>query len=84
MLYSYLWFRFICDDGDIYEGGWNMDRYNGKGEWEYLDGTKEIGHWVEDEKQGEFECFDQSGTLTHRKIYKDGKVIECEEVKHQI
>ena len=60
-----------------------MSQYHGKREWEYYeDGRKEIGHCVYDNRQGEFEFYDQSGTLTHRKIYKDGKVIECEELKH--
>ena len=62
-----------------------MSYRHGKGEYEYKDGGKEIGQCVKGKgRQGEFECYDQSGTLTHRKIYKDGKVIECEEVKHQI
>ena len=77
-------FRRIDPSGDIYEGGWNMDKYNGKGEWEYLDGTKEIGQWVEDEKQGEFECYDYKRRLTHIKVYKDGKEIKSEEVKEKI
>ena len=58
-----------------------MDEYNGKGELEYEDGTREIGQWVKNEKQGEFECYDQSGTLTHRKFYETSRVIKCEEVK---
>ena len=71
-------------NGDIYEGGFNMHRCHGKGVEYYEDGRKEIGQWVEGSKQGEFECHDKSGTLTHTKIYKDDKEIECEEVKQQI
>ena len=56
----------------------------GKGEDENEDGTKEIGQWVDNWKQGEFECYDQTGTLTHTKIYKEGEEIECEEVKQKI
>ena len=82
LLYNHLCFRFIYPNGDIYEGGWNMGFLYGKGEYEYYeDGSKEIGQWVESGKQGEFECHDKSGKFTHRKIYKDGKVIKCEEVK---
>ena len=62
-----------------------MDEMHGKGEEQYYeDGTKEIGHWVEDMKQGEFECYDNSGALTHTKIYEDDQEIECEEVKQKI
>ena len=61
-----------------------MNFKHGKGEWEYEDGSKEIGQWVTVWKQGDFECYDKSGTLTHRKIYKDNKVIKCEEVKQKI
>ena len=64
------------DNGDIYEGGFEMQKYHGKGEWEYKDGSKEIGHWVENKKQGEFKCYDKSGTLTHTNIYEGGKEIE--------
>ena len=59
-----------------------MQAYYGKGEWEHEDGSKERGQWVKGKgRQGEFECYDQSGTLTHRKIYENGKEIKCEEVK---
>ena len=62
-----------------------MENRHGKGEWEYYeDGRKEIGKWVENEKQEEFECYDQSGALTHRKIYRNDIEIKCEEVKHHI
>ena len=44
-----------------------MDRYHGKGEWEDYGGkTKEIGIWDEHQKQGEFQCYNQSGALTHK------------------
>ena len=62
-----------------------MGKYHGKGEWEcYIDGRKEIGQWVYGKKQGEFQCYDQSGTLTHAKIYDDDQEIKCEEVKQKI
>ena len=62
-----------------------MHYKNGRGEEEYYkDGSKEIGQWDSNYKQGEFECYDQSGALTHRKIYKDNEEIKCEEVKQQI
>ena len=62
-----------------------MGDRHGKGEEEYYeDGRKEVGHWVYGQKQGEFECYDQSRTLTHTKIYENNIEIECEEVKQQI
>ena len=62
-----------------------MNYRDGQGEYEYKDGSKEIGQWLKGKgKQGEFECYDKRGTLTHKKIYKDDKEIECEEVKKEI
>ena len=59
-----------------------MGRNHGKGELElYEDGSKEIGEWICDYKQGKFECYDRNGTLTHTKIYKNDQEIECELVK---
>ena len=85
LLYSHFCFRTIFTNGDIYEGGWSLDRYYSKGEWEYYkDGSKEIGQRYDGYKQGKFECYDKSGTLTHTKIYKDDKEIKWEEVKQQI
>ena len=61
-----------------------MGDRHGKGEYEnYEDGTKETGQW-DNGRLGEFECYDKSGTLTHRKIYDYGELIKCEEVKQQI
>ena len=58
---------------------------HGKGELEYEDGRKEIGKWVGFKgKQGEFECYDKSGTLTHIKVYEIDEEIECEEIKQEI
>ena len=48
-----------------------MNQRHGKGELENEDGTKEIGQWVNHKKQGEFECYDQSGKLTHTKFYEN-------------
>ena len=64
------------NNGDIYEGGVDRGRRHGKGELENEDGTKEIGHWVQDKKQGQFECYDQRGKLTHTKIYENHKESE--------
>ena len=61
-----------------------MDNKHGKGKWKYEDGRKETGQWVNGRKQGEFECYDQNGTLTHTKIYEDDKEIKCEQVSQEI
>ena len=62
-----------------------MGNYHGKGEYKHHDdGSKEIGRWFENKKQGEFKCYDKNGTLTHRKIYKDDKEIEGEEIEQQV
>ena len=68
--------RKIYYDGDIYEGGYNMRDYHGKGEWEYYkDGRIEKGSWVNDLKQGEFEVTYKDGT-THKVMYKDDERVE--------
>ena len=62
-----------------------MGYIHGKGERKYHeDGRKEVGQWVKSLNQGEFECYDRSGALTHRKIYEDGREIKCEQVKQMI
>ena len=55
-----------------------MNDRHGKGELEYEDGSKEIGQWDNHKKQGEFECYDQSGTLTHRKIYENNTTSDSD------
>ena len=83
-LFYYHFFREIYPNGDVYEGVWDMGKYHWKGEFENEDGTKEIGKWIGGNKDGEFECYDKTERLTHRKVYKDDKEIECAEVKQQI
>ena len=61
-----------------------MDNRHGKGEWENMDGRVEIGQWVEDDRQGHFECYDQNGLLTYRKIYEDDQENQWEYVKLEI
>ena len=77
-------FRCISADGCIYEGGYHMHNKQGKGELEYIDGTKETGQWVGDMKQGGFEWYDNNGRLTHRKVYQDHKEIRSEQVTEEI
>ena len=61
-----------------------MGNYNRKGEYEYSDGRKEIGQWVEGKKQGEFEWYDYKKRLTHIKVYENDKEIKSKEVKEKI
>ena len=74
----------MYDKEKFYEGEFNMNHIHGKGEFVFEDGSKEIGQWDEDYREGEFQCYDKSGTLTHTKIYKANKEIKCEEVKQKI
>ena len=69
--------RYICLNGDIYEGGFNMNKLDGKGEVEYYseDGRIERGSWVNYNKQGEFEVTYKDGT-THKVMYKDNERVE--------
>ena len=62
-----------------------MGIIHGKGTYEYYeDGRKEAGQWVKNKRQGEFECYDKNGTLTHKMTYKDDEVIKYEEVQQKI
>ena len=68
--------REIYDDGDIYEGGFNMGKRHGKGEMKYYsDGRIEKGSWVNGDKQGEFEVTYKDGT-THKVMYKNNERVE--------
>ena len=69
--------RTIYSDGDIYEGGYNMDNKHGKGKMEYYseDGRIEKGSWVKNKEQGEFEVIYKDGT-TQKIMYKDGKRVK--------
>ena len=69
--------REISSNGDIYEGGWNMSDFHGKGELEYYseDGRIEKGSWVKHKRRGEFEVTYKDGT-THKVMYKNDKIVE--------
>ena len=69
-------FRAILDNGDIYEGGWNMGNKHGKGEYEwYKNGERRVGQWVNSKKEGEFKIYDKEGNMTI-KHFKDGEEVE--------
>ena len=69
--------RIIHGNGDIYEGGFSMENWHGKGEEEYYseDGRIEKGSWVDGHKLGEFEITYKDGT-THKVMYKDNWRVE--------
>ena len=69
-------FRAIYDNGDIYEGGYNMSLRHGKGEYEfYENGRRRVGQYVDNKKEGEFKIYDQQGNMRIMH-FKDGEIVE--------
>ena len=69
-------FRGIYADGNIYEGGYNMNDQHGKGEYEfYEDGERYVGQYVNGKPEGEHKCYDKEGNMTIVN-FKDGKRVE--------
>ena len=69
-------FRDIYDNGDIYEGGFNMGDRHGKGEHEFYEyGERYVGQWINDKKEGEFKIYDKEGNITIMH-FKDGEIVE--------
>ena len=42
----------------------------GKGEFIYADGTRLVGTWNDDKKQGRFECYENNGNLIESRLYQ--------------
>ena len=71
-------------EGIIYEGGFNMDLKQGKGEVHCEDGTTEKERWTKGNKLGHFEYNDSNGNLIQEKTYEYGREIRKEEALETI
>ena len=69
-------FRYIDENGNIYQGGWEDGEMVGAGEMEYEDGTREIGNWLKyNGKHGEFRSYDKYGKVS-TKMYNEDKLVK--------
>ena len=74
--FLFFYFRYILSSGYSYTGGWKQDRWNGKGEEEWADGSREIAYYVDTwKKEGAAKYYDQNGNEQDR-FYKNNKLVE--------
>ena len=70
-----IYFRSFFSNGNFYIGGWRQDNKHGLGEYHWKSGGKEIGHRVDDKKEGLFKYYDILGKKQDR-VYKNGKLVK--------
>ena len=73
--FLFFYFRFIYGNGELYTGGHKQGNWNGKGEREWADGSREIAYYVDDKKEGAAKYYDENGNEQDR-FYKDGELVE--------
>ena len=73
--FLFFYFREIYHWGESYTGGWKQDNRNGKGEYEWADGSREIAYWVYGNKEGAAKYYDENGNEEDR-FYKNGYLVE--------
>ena len=72
----FFYFRYIWSNGLSYTGGYKQGRKNGKGEYEWEDGSREIAYYVDDyNKEGAAKYYDKNGNEEDR-FYKNGELVE--------
>ena len=71
---------YIYNDGDIYEGQWSNDVYNGKGKEKYANGSSYEGTFKNDEKDQRGIFIDHQGNK-YRQYWKMGKLISEEKIE---
>ena len=67
----FFYFRYIEDDGESSTGVCKQGLWNGKGEYEWADGSREIAYRVDGKKEGAAKYYDQNGNEQDR-FYKNG------------
>ena len=73
ILFTY--FRFIDHDGESYTGGYKQGDWNGKGEYEWADGSRETAYYVDGKKEGAAKFYDKNGKEQGR-FYKGNWLVE--------
>ena len=51
------------------------DKRNGKGEWKWEDGSREIAYYVDHKREGAAKYYDKNGNEQDR-FYKKNKLVE--------
>ena len=72
--FLFFYFRDIDKFGWIYTGGYKQGRENGKGEFEWWDGSREIAYWVDGKEEGAAKYYDKNGNEQDR-FYKNGERV---------
>ena len=72
--FLFFYFRYIRDYGWSYTGGYKQGSRNGKGEYEWENGSREIAYWVDGKKEGAAKYYDWYGNEQDR-FYKNGNWV---------
>ena len=75
LIILFYYFRYIESDGWSYTGGYKQGWENGKGEFEFADGSREIAYYVKDKREGAAKYYDKNGKEENR-FYKDGYLVK--------
>ena len=73
--FLFFYFRVINYDGSSYTGGYKQGNWNGKGEEEWADGSREIAYFVDGDKEGAAKYYDKNGNEQDR-FYKNDKLVK--------
>ena len=71
----FFYFRWIRYDGRSYTGGYKQGWWNGKGEEEFGDWSREIAYWVDHNKEGAAKYYDKNGNEEDR-FYKNDCLVK--------
>ena len=72
--FLFFYFRDIWDSGWSYTGGYKQGSWNGKGEYEWKDGSREIAYYVDGKAEGAAKYYDENGNEQDR-FYKNGNWV---------
>ena len=75
--FLFFYFRWISsrDDGESSTGVCKQGLWNGKGEEEWADGSREIAYYVDGKKEGAAKYYDKIGNEEDR-FYDDDKLVK--------
>ena len=73
--FLFFYFRYIRWNGFSYTGGFKQSLWNGKGEYEWADGSREIAYRVDGKREGAAKYYDENGNEEDR-FYKNSELVE--------
>ena len=74
--FLFFYFRYIRGrNGESYTGGYKQGWRNGKGEYEWADGSRQIAYWVDGKREGAAKYYDENGNEEDR-FYEDDELVE--------